>query len=224
MATSGELPANRLHAILAQKLEDLILQGTYAPGDMLPPARELARQYGVSVAVVRDATRTLAGKGLITVQQGVGTSVSKDLDSGLVQSFTWALRHSQVTRREVAELASIIETQSALLATVRRTDADVAQLDTALSQCDCASGGASWEQISACHNRFHSALIRAAHNRALLAAFEPLTEVVFANTELEQSTDAVWHTCEQHRRILDCVRSGDVALTRAALEAHYPLS
>jgi len=191
---------------------------------MLPPARELARQYGVSVAVVRDATRTLAGKGLITVQQGVGTSVSKDLDSGLVQSFTWALRHSQVTRREVAELASIIETQSALLATVRRTDADVAQLDTALSQCDCASGGASWEQISACHNRFHSALIRAAHNRALLAAFEPLTEVVFANTELEQSTDAVWHTCEQHRRILDCVRSGDVALTRAALEAHYPLS
>ncbi|NLG29036.1 MAG: GntR family transcriptional regulator, partial [Chloroflexi bacterium] len=49
---STELPANRLHAVLAQKLEDLIMQGAYAPGDRLPPAHELARHYGVSLAVV----------------------------------------------------------------------------------------------------------------------------------------------------------------------------
>jgi DNA-binding FadR family transcriptional regulator len=75
--TSEELSVQRPHEVLAQKLDDLIVQGHYTPGDMLPSARELSQNCGVSQSVVRDAIRSLAGKGLVRVQQGVGASASQ---------------------------------------------------------------------------------------------------------------------------------------------------
>ncbi|MCG3179202.1 MAG: hypothetical protein BIFFINMI_01535 [Phycisphaerae bacterium] len=46
-------------------------------GEILPPADELARQYGVSMATLRSALATLRRDGLIETRHGVGSFVAK---------------------------------------------------------------------------------------------------------------------------------------------------
>jgi DNA-binding LacI/PurR family transcriptional regulator len=52
-----------------------IADGELAPGERLPPARDLARRLGVNVNTVRSAYARLAADGLVRTRHGVGTEV-----------------------------------------------------------------------------------------------------------------------------------------------------
>jgi NAD(P)-dependent dehydrogenase (short-subunit alcohol dehydrogenase family) len=62
-----------LHAIIAGRAEARIRAGEWAPGDRLPPERELCRDLGVSRATLRQALGELEQRGLVTRHQGRGT-------------------------------------------------------------------------------------------------------------------------------------------------------
>ncbi|HLJ80693.1 MAG TPA: GntR family transcriptional regulator, partial [Ktedonobacterales bacterium] len=64
-----------LHQQVAESLRELILEGKLQRGDALPPERELATQFGVSRATVREALRTLQMWGLVEARQGGGNYV-----------------------------------------------------------------------------------------------------------------------------------------------------
>lgn len=52
-----------------------VLSGVYAPGEYLPPARELAEAYGVTRTSLKHALVRLAESGLVETKHGVGTRV-----------------------------------------------------------------------------------------------------------------------------------------------------
>ncbi|HCE65027.1 MAG TPA: GntR family transcriptional regulator, partial [Deinococcus radiodurans] len=52
-------------ADIAEKLQQLINDGTFKPGDRLPGQRELAQQFGTSLAGVREAISVLSAAGLV---------------------------------------------------------------------------------------------------------------------------------------------------------------
>ncbi len=66
---------NSLGADMAQQLQEMIQQGTYQPGDVLPSQRDLAKQFGTSLPTVREAISILATIGLLEAQPGRGTVV-----------------------------------------------------------------------------------------------------------------------------------------------------
>jgi len=63
------------HALIAQALEQDLASGKYAVGATLPSEPELTQHFGVSRHTVRAALRTLQERGLITSQQGLGSTV-----------------------------------------------------------------------------------------------------------------------------------------------------
>src|SRR5688572_5887834 len=63
------------HEIVSQ-LRELILGGTFAVGDKLPPERELAEQLGVNRGSLREAIKSLEIIGLVRTRQGDGTRVT----------------------------------------------------------------------------------------------------------------------------------------------------
>ncbi|MDV6014211.1 FadR family transcriptional regulator [Haloechinothrix sp. LS1_15] len=61
--------------VVERSLRSEILGGSYAPGEYLPPARELAEQYGVTRTSLKHALVRLAQAGLLETKHGVGTRV-----------------------------------------------------------------------------------------------------------------------------------------------------
>lgn len=65
-----------LHDQLAGQLRHAIASGSPAPGEKLPPARELASGLGVNVHTMLRAFQTLRDEGLLEVRRGRGTIVT----------------------------------------------------------------------------------------------------------------------------------------------------
>jgi GntR family transcriptional regulator len=71
-----------------EALSQMIQDGTYRPGDHLPPEPEFAEQLGISRATLREALRSFEDKGLITRRRGLGTFINAPkplIESGLEQ-------------------------------------------------------------------------------------------------------------------------------------------
>src|SRR5262245_46133338 len=60
---------------IVEQLRGLILQGSYIPGQKLPPERRLAEELGVNRASLREAIKSLEQMGLVKTRQGDGTRV-----------------------------------------------------------------------------------------------------------------------------------------------------
>ncbi|GAA4359521.1 FadR/GntR family transcriptional regulator [Angustibacter luteus] len=77
MATAQFTPVARQSVsdtVFAQ-LRDAVLGGGYAPGDQLPPERELAVSFAVNRHAVREAVKRLQEAGFVQVVHGGGTRV-----------------------------------------------------------------------------------------------------------------------------------------------------
>jgi GntR family transcriptional regulator len=61
---------------LRRQLTDLIASGTLAPGERLPPLRQLAGDLGLAVGTVARTYRELEAAGLIRSRRGGGTRVA----------------------------------------------------------------------------------------------------------------------------------------------------
>lgn len=61
---------SRWGGILANRKSVQIIDGALLPGNFLPTETALAETFGVSRTVIREATKTLAAKGLVEVQRG----------------------------------------------------------------------------------------------------------------------------------------------------------
>jgi len=70
-------PRQPKYRTIADDLTASIRAGTYAPGQALPPQRELSGTYGVTLATLRQALAVLQDGGLVSQQAGRGTFVTE---------------------------------------------------------------------------------------------------------------------------------------------------
>src|SRR5215213_1126414 len=166
-AFSRITPTRASSDVIAQ-IRAAILSGRFRPGDRLPTERELAQQFGVSRVTVRDALRALEASGLIRVRVGGqgGPYVAEPDVALLSEALGTHLRLLGTTFRELAEARLALETTAARLAAERATTDDLKALEhAAQGEAQAASGSA------ASSLDFHTTLVRAAHNGALLTMF-----------------------------------------------------
>lgn len=98
--TSRLIAAAPLYLQIAEGLLDRIESGELAPGDRLPPERELSVMLGVNRLTLRRALRTLETQGLLTRRQGKGTYVAApkiERQADQLVSFTRGMRRRGFT-------------------------------------------------------------------------------------------------------------------------------
>jgi GntR family transcriptional repressor for pyruvate dehydrogenase complex len=113
---------------VAGSLKEAVLDGQWAPGEALPTEPELAEAFGVSRAVVRDATRMLAAQGLVEAQHGRGVFVTESQVEAFGDALLLALRREGATVWDVEQYEQMVLPEVCALAAAEATDEDIARL------------------------------------------------------------------------------------------------
>lgn len=88
--------------LLTEKLksyvESMIAAGQYAPGDRLPPLRNLAEQFELTTGTARRAIKELCDRGILSFRHGSGTYVNTRVNhSGSSKTISVALWNEEIT-------------------------------------------------------------------------------------------------------------------------------
>ena len=146
--------AEREEAIAA--LRAFIVQGDYAPGDRLPPERELIGSLGMSRTTLRKALDSLEREGTIWRHVGKGTFVAAhggDTDTGSLAALS-----QQVTPIQLMRARLSLEPAIAREAAIHASEETVIRLKLAR---DRAVEAATWEEYETQDDAFHRALAAA---------------------------------------------------------------
>lgn len=156
-------------------LRQQITAGELAIGEKLPSGTELARQTGVSVAVVREALARLRTQGLIRTRHGSGSVVVSRTESTGFRVGEHAVWEA-TQLRQLFEFRIDVESAAASHAATAATETDLAQLREALQELgrDVAERRVGTDADLA----FHLAIARASRNQYRVQLIEYLNNEV----------------------------------------------
>lgn len=165
--SSGKLKAKkfsqpeRLPDQIAQYIGDQIRSGALRPGQKLPAETALAQDFGVSRTVVREALGRLKYDQLVESRQGIGAIVLGDRTA---RSFKLDNYNAQDKEdwRNLYELRTRLEGETAYLAASRRDEADLAAMRKSLD--DLARAARDGDKATEADTEFHRAVARAGKN------------------------------------------------------------
>src|SRR5215467_15726545 len=147
-SATGELVSwpirrRKLSEEAALRLEAMIRDGTFPPGTMLPPERELMKIFGVGRASIREALFALNRMGLVLLRNGERPMVTTPTPATLITELSGAARHFLSQPNGTGwfqEARALFETGIAAMAAQRATDEDVGRLRGALDANTAARG------------------------------------------------------------------------------------
>ncbi|WP_424186866.1 FadR/GntR family transcriptional regulator [Actinokineospora sp. G85] len=192
----------------AERLRAQIVGGEWGVGTKLPGESTLAKALGVGRSTVREALRALAGAGLVRARQGAGVFV---IATEPAQDWPTRLREAAVA--EVYEVRMMVEVQAVRLAAARRTAADIAAIEAALT-ARRAAGALDDAEFVRADIALHAAVVAAAHNTVLddlFAQFAPVLHrgLVDLVTLLDLRADDPDHGDDSHAALVAAVIAGD---------------
>ena len=176
---------------VADTIKESILNGDFAPGEALPTEPDLAEAFGVSRAVIRDATRMLAARGLVEAQHGRGVFVTESQVAAFGEALLLALRRVGATVWDVEAFEQLVYPEVAALAAAEVTDAELAEMQ-ALADAYITRHRETWlpeemggtepspAKIGAdrqAYLRFMASIFNATHNAVLQLLALPLLDL-----------------------------------------------
>jgi len=209
----------RVSGEIVGRIKAAIRAGDLAPGDQLPPERDLTKQLGVSRVSVRDALRMLEANGLIEVRVGArgGAFVTAPAPQLVGEGFADMLLLADVDAAHVTEVRMIFELGLLDLACLRATEADVARLHDV---CDRADAAGAYDPVLSAE--FHAQLARCSHNDALVLFAEALRAPLASSLHAARAADpeAGRVASLEHRAIAVAVGARDAVTARRIMAEH----
>ncbi|MFE3323708.1 GntR family transcriptional regulator [Streptomyces sp. NPDC059176] len=205
-----QMLSEQVHA----QLRDVIMRGGYAPGDALKP-QDLAKERGVSLAVVREALVRLVGEGLADRLPNRGFAVPSFSDR------RW---------QEIAEARRVIE-PVVLRMSIERGDVDwearvrAAHHRLVRTPAHVPEEGEYYSGAwSEAHRDFHRTLLEGCGNPTLLETFDRL----WTASELARRWSAHRNPgrdgAKEHRLLEEAVLARDADTAAAVLARHLTLT
>ena len=194
-----------LHAAVAARLKEMIIEGKLAPGARLNE-RVLCEQLEVSRTPLREAFKMLAGEGLIELLQNRGAVVARmgieDIEAAFaviasLEGLAGELAAKHISDQELAEIRAL---QFDMLASHTRRDLP---------------------GYFRANMRIHALINEAARNPVLTETFQRLNTRIYATRYRSNLTNERWDKAiEEHNEILKLLEARDGKKLRALLEKH----
>lgn len=177
----------------ASALQKAIVSGEFAPGERLPPERELAQRMGVTRATVRSALHQLQSKNLLTVRQGSGHTVANFLDTAGLDLLADALA-AQAGPRFLDAVADLLLVRRQLAGALferlgeRIDDVDFGALHRALRAYEKkVDAGATLSELTEADLAMVRALVTESGSLVFRLCMNPVARVLRQLTELQSA-------------------------------------
>jgi GntR family transcriptional repressor for pyruvate dehydrogenase complex len=218
MALVQPVRRDRLYQGIVSQIEGLLERGELKPGDQLPPERQLAEQFQVSRASVREALRSLELLGIVETRAGGGTFVRQAQPDDLARPLQSLITRGH-TLTDVIDVRGLIEPAVAERAAQNITPNELGELRQiiAAQERKVAAGEPYVEEDTS----FHEIIGTAARNELLVTVLGVIWDVLRASREEWLLTEKRAHaSIEAHRRILAALEQHDAAAARSAAADH----
>ena len=208
----------RLYLQVAEQLMGFIQGGTLEPGERLPSERDLAERFGVSRPTIREAMIALEIAGLVEIRTGSGIYVVQPR-----ASLQESLGDEGPGPFEILETRLLIETETAALAAARISDAQLAELETALNEMEQENAGGTVTERA--DRQFHCIIAQASQNSALASIVDWLWDLrdkskLSAVFHQRVRAEGVHPSFDEHRRIFTALQRRDPVRAREAMHRH----
>jgi GntR family transcriptional repressor for pyruvate dehydrogenase complex len=167
---------------IADRIRELILDGTFQPGRALPSERVLAERFHVSRGSLRDGFRILEMIGLLESRHGQGTFPHELTVDRLVTPLTSVLTYRRDLQEELMDVRRMFEPAVARVAATRVSDEDIQNLERILEaqRRQIKAGRSAIREDTA----FHAALARATRNHIVERIMETLNDLLVESRKL----------------------------------------
>lgn len=213
---NGKTPIARKNAAEAvfEDLRGAIISGLVPVGSRLPSEEKLARTYGVSRPIIREAMRSLQTLGLTRSRSGSGSFVIAAIQRS-------ELAYGDISARDLDEARPHIEIPAAGWAALRRDEAQLAALLHLCDQMDAHVESLKWVQMD---SDFHSLIATASQNALFARIVSESRDAMMQQSEL---VNLLAHrrvaSNIEHRQIAEAIAAGSEPDARAAMADHLDL-
>lgn len=212
-----ERPDNRITARLIGRIKGLIASGTIAPGSRFPPERELAKEFGVNRASVRQVLKVLEIMGVLSQRVGDGTYLSESAETILNEPIDFLVLLDDLSQHELFETRLMIEPELTARAAERATAEDLSALRSAIFAMERSKS--TRERLNA-DLAFHEAVFRASGNRICHLLFKGIHRTLLMSMSQLSDRVSIEHPLMFHRRIYTAIRERDPDSARKAMQEH----
>lgn len=204
---------------ISDKLAYMIHSGLLRAGDELPSERTLASTLEVSRETVRAAIGVLHARKMVDVSQGSRTRV---VGPGLLpmhESVSTLGNLKDRTFEEVAEARAAVELQVIWLAAQRISDNELTRLSELVKDQQTMYSDPVGFQIS--DREFHVALYKSCGNSLLVDVVSDFYDYALEyRRSALQRPGAIQHSVEDHRRIVEALRTRNPEVAVGAMRSH----
>lgn len=191
-------------------------------GDRLPPERKMAKKFGISRTIVRDAVNNLSGLGILEIRHRSGifiASVDTDTIASQLSSRLIFNRHSVVNLFQVRQ---VLETAIAKWAAENCDQEGEKRLKTIIQEMNgCLSEKGNKSCFREIDNRLHILLAEISKNRIVLDLMRTLLEYMQSLRLFSLSLPGKIEECaRQHEIIIEAVCDCSPGRAAAAMEEH----
>ncbi|GAD15377.1 gntR family transcriptional regulator [Geobacillus kaustophilus GBlys] len=214
------IKTKKIYEEVAEAIFDMIKNGELKPGDKLDSVQQLAEQFQVGRAAIREALTALKAMGLIELKQGEGTYVREFDPTVMTFPLSIAVLMNKEDIWHLLEVRKLLEAGAASLAAAKRTDRDLDAMTEALRQMK--EGIGSDELGEKADLAFHMAIAAASQNPMLVSIMNSVSGMI---VETMRETRRIWLFSKQtttekllaeHQAIFEAIRdqNPDAARTR----------
>jgi GntR family transcriptional repressor for pyruvate dehydrogenase complex len=198
----------------------MIMEGRLHPGSKLPPERELARQFGVNRASVRQALKALDVMGIVHQRVGDGTYLTHDASTTLRAPLDFLILVDGVSIQELFEARRIVEPELAARAAKRRSEKDLEALQAALDAMKTALENADIEELAENDLRFHEVIWQASGNRVCQRMFSSLQRIMSQSLRVTTSLRSDSAPLSAHEAMYYAINEGNSIKARQLMMDH----
>lgn len=198
-----------LRDVVFENLRTAILDGNLKAGQRLMEV-QLAEQLGVSRTPIREAIRKLELEGLVVMLPRKGAYVANMSFKDLI---------------DVLEIRASLEGLAASLASERRRDEDIVELERVAKEFEKSVREANIDDVLKKDVEFHEKIFIMANNKKLYQLITSLWEQVHRfRVTYVSNYEASLSLVDEHNRILEAIKEGDSELAKKYATEHIELA